>query len=150
MVSSIEKGNGTTDVKRKVKGPDSKWESNSVKQPICIHRYNKFMNGVDRSDQYLAKYNLLRKCLRWWKTLFFHMIDISLVNGSILFQSYCKANPRNKSLKLPKKYGVLEFREAVIRQILTLDMFGSPPVANNNKPKQEEKNQKSKLYRLPI
>lgn len=133
MVSSIDKGNGSTEVKRKVKGSDLKWGTSLVKQPTCIQRYNQFMNGVDRSDQHLAKYNLLRKCLRWWKTLFFHMIDISLVNAFILFQSHCKANPRNKSLNRPQKYGVLEFREAVIRQILGLGMFGNPPVPVDGK-----------------
>ena len=84
------------------------------------------MNGVDRSDQYLAKYNLLRKCLRWWKTLFFHMIDISLVNAFILFQSFRKENPKSVPLKRANGYSVLEFREAVIRQILDLTEFGTP------------------------
>jgi len=37
------------------------------------------MNGVDKSDQLLAKYNLLRKCVKWWKTLFFHMVDMVVV-----------------------------------------------------------------------
>ena len=35
----------------------------------------------------MAKYNLLRKCVRWWKTLFFHMVDMGIVNGFILFQA---------------------------------------------------------------
>ena len=129
MVSSIDLENGSNEVKRKVKEPDSKWSSCVVKQPSCIYRYNKYMNGVDRSDQYLAKYNLLWKCLRWWKTLFFHMIDISLVNAFILFQSYRKANPKIVPLQRAKSFSVLEFREAVIRQILGLEEFGTPPVA---------------------
>ena len=64
MLSSIDVGTGFVEVKRKVKNSDSKWITESVRQPSCIQRYNKFMNGVDRSDQYLAKYNLLRKCVR--------------------------------------------------------------------------------------
>ena len=102
MLSSIDVGTGFVEVKRKVKNSDSKWITESVRQPSCIQRYNKFMNGVDRSDQYLAKYNLLRKCVRWWKTLFFHMIDISLVNSFILFQSFRKANPDMVSLERAK------------------------------------------------
>ena len=35
------------------------------------------MNGVDRSDQLIGTNNVMRKCLRWWKTLFFHLIDIA-------------------------------------------------------------------------
>ena len=86
-----------------------------VKQPECVYRYNQFMNGVKKSDQHLAKYNLLRKCIRWWKTLFFHMVDISVVNSFILFQKHRAMNPGNESLARLKSYALLDFRQAVIR-----------------------------------
>ena len=44
-------------------------------QPQAFATYNKYMNAADRSDQILATNNVLRKCKRWWKTLFFHLID---------------------------------------------------------------------------
>ena len=31
--------------------------------------------------------------LRWWKTLFFHLIDIAVVNSYILFLEYKAKNP---------------------------------------------------------
>ena len=71
---------------RKIK-ISNKWETVEVKQPMAIHKYNAFMNGVDKSDQILNANNVLHKCVRWWKILFFHVIDIALVNGYILFQS---------------------------------------------------------------
>ena len=46
------------------------------------------MNAVDRSDQILATHNVLRKCVKWWKTLFFHLIDMTIVNSFILFQEH--------------------------------------------------------------
>ena len=60
---------------RKIK-ISNKWETVEVKQPMAIHKYNAFMNGVDKSDQILNTNNVLRKCVPWWKTLFFHMIDL--------------------------------------------------------------------------
>lgn len=62
------------------------------------------------------------------KTLFFHIIDISLVNAFILFQSYRKTDPKCIPLKRAKDFSVLEFREVAIRQILGFEEFGSPPV----------------------
>ena len=59
------------------------------------------MKGVDKSDQLLAKYNLLRKCIRWWKTLFFHMVDMAVVNGFILFQAHSARYKTIDSLKRP-------------------------------------------------
>ena len=100
-------------------------ERKDVRQPFVVHRYNQFMNAVDKSDQYLAKYNMLRKCIRWWKTLFFHLIDIAAVNGFILFDQLRKADPT--SLPRNKKYLVLEFREEVIRNLADIKE-ASPPV----------------------
>ena len=86
------------------------------------------MNGIDKSDQHLSKYNLLSKCVRWWKTLFFHLIDIALINGYVLFKIHQKNNPENESLKRTRPYSVLEFREKVVRQLAGLDENGNPPL----------------------
>jgi len=87
------------------------------------------MNGVDKSDQYLSKYNSLRKCVRWWKTLFFHLVDIAIVNGFILFQSHRRLNKDNPALERPKTYALLDFREAVCRQLVGLTGYGNPPAS---------------------
>ena len=49
--------------------------------------YNCYMGGVDVSDQYLSYHNTLRKTVRYWKTLFYHLIDICVVNSLILYNS---------------------------------------------------------------
>lgn len=131
ILSSIDSANLYVEVTRKKKEA-GKWSTVSVRQPKCVQRYNKYMNGVDRSDQYLAKYNSLRKCIRWWKTLFFHMVDISLVNGFILFKHYQNMHPEIACLQRPKRYSVLEFREAVLRQLIGLNEFGDPPIYKAN------------------
>ena len=41
--------------------------------------------GVDKSDQFLAYHNVLRKTARFWKTLFYHLIDVAVVNLFILY-----------------------------------------------------------------
>ena len=115
-------------VTRKVKDADGKWtKDNNVKQPKAIDVYNQFMNGVVRADQILAKNNSLRKCVKWWKTLFFHMIDIAVVNSHILFQCHRKGNPDKEELKRPNKYSFLEYREEIVRQLVELNEYGHPP-----------------------
>ena len=86
MLSSSDVASECVTVNRKIK-ISNKWETVEVKQPMAIHKYNAFMNGVDKSDQISNADNVLHKCVRWWKILFFHVIDIALVTGYILFQS---------------------------------------------------------------
>ena len=63
--------------------------SSSVRQeifrPLIIEKYNKFMGGVDKSDQFLAYHNVLRKTVRYWKTLFYHLVDIAIVNAFVIY-----------------------------------------------------------------
>ena len=38
--------------------------------PVVILEYNKYMGGVDKSDQYMAYDSVLRRTVRFWKTPF--------------------------------------------------------------------------------
>ncbi|KAF5282321.1 hypothetical protein FQR65_LT14375 [Abscondita terminalis] len=47
-------------------------------KPDCVLDYNKHMSGIDRADQMLY-YSTPRKTLRWYRKLFFHLLDICIV-----------------------------------------------------------------------
>jgi hypothetical protein len=64
-----------------------------VKKPICISHYNMFMKGVDRADQCLAYYSLLRKTVKWAKKVALWVINCALFNS---FSVYKNLNPRMK------------------------------------------------------
>ena len=92
------------------------------------NRYNKYMNGVDRSDQVLGTNNVMRKCLRWWKTMFFHLIDIAVVNGFILFKEHQANHPDDEALRRSQDYTISHFRAEIIRQICNFSEYGLQPV----------------------
>jgi hypothetical protein len=52
-----------------------------VKKPVCISDYNMFMNGVDRADQYLSHYSLLRKTVKWTKKVALWLVNCGLYNS---------------------------------------------------------------------
>ena len=113
-------------VERNVK-VDGVWGKANVKRPKGIDTYNKYMNGVNRSDQILGKNSTLRKCMRWWKTLFFHMVDIAVANSFILFQLYRKEHGDIEELQRPKGYSAAHYRE-LARDLGDLPEYGVPPV----------------------
>lgn len=59
-----------------------------IQQPRAIASYNQYMNAVDCSDQLLATNNVNRESMRWWKALFFQLIDIAVVNSFLLFREH--------------------------------------------------------------
>ena len=73
-----------------------------VNRPLVLKDYTMHMGGVDRADHLLASYNCLLKCHRWWKTLFFHLVDLAIVNGFILFQAIRERFPEREELRRPR------------------------------------------------
>ncbi|CAB4041968.1 Hypothetical predicted protein, partial [Paramuricea clavata] len=127
LITSIDSANDKKDVERRTK-TKGVFEKVTVSQPYAFHRYNQYMNAVDRSDQMLACHNVNRKCYRWWKTLFFHLIDMAIVNSFLLFQSHRNSDPGNPALHRKSTYSIVDFREEIIRQICGLAEYDRPPV----------------------
>ena len=104
---------------RKVEGGTEK-----VKKPRMIQDYNKHMGGVDKNDQMVLYYAYSHRFImkqynyyllyhfrsrKWWRCLFFDMMDVSLVNAYILYN-----RDKDRSSRVP----LLEFRVAVATGLL--------------------------------
>ena len=63
-VMSALHGNGSQLVERRA-APEP------IRKPDMIVEYNKYMNGVDKCDQFLNYYSVGRKFIKWWKKVFF-------------------------------------------------------------------------------
>lgn len=79
-------------------------------KPEDVVIYNKFMSGIDRSDQMVSYYSSPRKSLRWYKKVFFHLIDLIVWNSFYIYKKYCKNND--------KRYNFLTFRDSLIRSLI--------------------------------
>ena len=60
-----------------------------VPLPSTIKYYNKFMGGVDKSDQYISYHRILRQTKRYWNTIFYHLLEICTTNSYILYKWLC-------------------------------------------------------------
>ena len=54
-------------------------------KPTAVSEYNRYMMGVDNSDQMMHYYNFSRKTVKWWKKLLIHMVNLSIVNALKLY-----------------------------------------------------------------
>jgi hypothetical protein len=57
-----------------------------VFKPDIVKDYNKHMGYVDLGDRMANSYTFCRKTLKWTKKLFFHLLDLSVVNSYYLFK----------------------------------------------------------------
>ena len=84
-----------------------KQKDGSEKEITCLQLvkdYNTHMGYVDQSDMFLSFYKVNRKSRKWWHRLFWHFLDLSVVNAFIIFRD----RGPTKSLNLK------EFRLAVV------------------------------------
>ena len=70
------------------------------------------MGGVDKPNQLLSYHNVLRKTLRYWKTILYHMIYVATVNAFILY-NLIAASSRVKTITEN------QFRDSLVLQIIS-------------------------------
>lgn len=63
--------------------------------------YNKNMDYVDYFEQMKSTYETDRKCKKWWHQIFFHLLEVTVINS---FLSYCMHSDSDFKLKILKSF----------------------------------------------
>jgi len=58
-----------------------------IKKPYAVVQYNKFLKGVDRADQYLSYYSVLRKTVKWSKKVILYLLNCALLNTFFVYRT---------------------------------------------------------------
>ena len=69
-------------------------ETVALNCPVAIRQYTKYMQGVDRLDQFMKYYSFLRKTRRWTKKILFYFLQIGLQNAYALYSKYTTDRPK--------------------------------------------------------
>lgn len=104
-------------------------QGNDIIKPICITTYNSNMGAVDKTDMLQSTTESLRKSIQWYKKVFFHFLDMSVLNSCVIY----KINSGNNIPLL--QYTLTLVKEIVAKyQIETPRASTSGTQENNNLP----------------
>ncbi|XP_072342411.1 piggyBac transposable element-derived protein 4-like isoform X1 [Scyliorhinus torazame] len=84
--------------------------SGTVK-PQSVIEYNKYMGGVDLSDQMRSYYPVGRASKKWWRCVLWYLMNITIVNAWLIFKRSSHDPP------LPSRYDHLNFRTSLAKML---------------------------------
>ena len=87
MCSSFHEAASDLTVVRKVKNREGGgFTQLQIPYPPGVSDYNEYMGGVDLSDMLVQCCQVPRKTRKWYKTIFYHCLDIAAVNAFVLYK----------------------------------------------------------------
>jgi len=106
--------------------------------PETVKDYNESMGGVDKADMLKSLYGIDRKAKKWWHRIFFHLIDVALVNAFVV---YCRIND---------KVTLLDFRRHVAMGLLTMGKVDRKRGRPSSSPLVGMTKHKKKQFSIPV
>lgn len=82
----------------------------NISKPQAVAEYNKHMNGVDKGDQIVHPYEVLRKTMRWYQKIADNTLDMIIFNSNVVYNIL---HPSKK-----EKLAHLDYRITLAREIL--------------------------------
>ncbi|XP_022163631.1 piggyBac transposable element-derived protein 2-like isoform X2 [Myzus persicae] len=79
----------------------SKKTNTEIDCPMLISEYNKHMGGVDLLDSHIGRYKIRFRSRKWYMRLFYHLIDLSVVNSWLLFKRVKEQQNEKPEIELP-------------------------------------------------
>jgi len=104
--------------------------SNCPVKPHIVERYNRHMGHVDNSDRMANNYSMSRRTLKWTIKLFFHLLDLTVLNNWILLPS-CGAKYTHRDFRLLLVCNLIE-EAGNSQDFLTPRLVGRPSSGAKN------------------
>lgn len=108
-----------------------------ISRPFAVQEYNKFMGGIDMMDRMIAHYPHGFKNRKWYFRIFFHLLNMSIVNSWILYRKINENTP------------LLNFKASIVWTMLELGKANKRGKKSSNDLKTTPKKKKPKKSTPP-
>lgn len=99
-----------------------------TQKPSVVDLYNHNMNGVDIADQHSVYYAFQRKTRKWWRKVFFWLVETTVVNSYVIYKESVLAigdQPRSH----------LTYRRTVLETLAIRCISSAPPCLQSGRPR---------------
>ena len=114
----------------------NRFSSPTVK-PVIVNTHNHKMNGVDIADQHTVYYSFIRKTVKWWRKLFFWMLETAVVNSYVLYR---------ETTPSPKSH--IHYRRTLVDSLSSSYIQSAPPRPLSGRPRQRPQHETNGPERL--
>ena len=84
------------------------------KLPEMVDDYNHHMMGVDRMDQMMSYYSFQRKSIKWWRKVFFWVMEVMVNNAHVIYKAHTTTS-RKLTMKEFRRELAVELCRNVVR-----------------------------------
>ncbi|XP_051530988.1 piggyBac transposable element-derived protein 4-like [Myxocyprinus asiaticus] len=77
-------------------------------KPLCVLEYNKKMGAVDKADMMKGFFDCTRKTTKWYKKVFFHLLDTAVLNSHIIHRQLTGKVITSLQFRMNMMRGLLE------------------------------------------
>ena len=109
VLSSNLNPNQTITVQRRMKEAP---RIRNIDMPAPIRTYNQYMGGVDLNDQLRSYYPSGRSGKKWWRYLFWFLLDVSIINA-LVFERLSPHQPSSRHRR-----SLLQFKLDLAKQLI--------------------------------
>ena len=94
----------------------TKKEKVPISCPHIVQEYNKHMGGVDLMDSFLGRYHITIRSKKWYLRVFFHLLDLTVINAWIIY----KKNANKRGVTKNNILSLGQFRNELAQVLCTI------------------------------
>lgn len=95
-------------------------------KPLCVKEYNENRGLVDKYDMQISFSECIRRSIKWYKKFFFHLVDLTIYNGYVLYKLKKNVNLRLATYQLEVIREIIEKYGSQVRSSVSRPPSGSP------------------------
>ena len=84
-------------------------------KPVVIDDYKQHMLGVDKLDQFASYYSFLHKSVKWWRKVFFWMLEVAVVSSYIIYKKIAMLRGQRPMTHKAFRQALIDFLSAPLR-----------------------------------